>query len=309
MKAPKSYEDLRQAIVAGYPAMSRQLQHIGRHAIDHPQEVAMGTVAVLAKRVGVQPSSLVRFAQALGYPGFSDMQQVFRSQLMRQFTSIQERVRTLGRAEAQEAPDARALLRSYVREGVDALERLPASVEAAALEEAVRVLAQAGQVYVLAQGRAFPVAYYLAFALARLERRALLLSGVGGMQLQRQQAELATPRDALLAVSFRPYTELVIDIAGELKARGVPVIAMTDSRVSPLAQQATVLLQVREEGQPMFLSLVAPVCLSQALVVALGQRLAEGENAGRATASRVARARGASRRTRAAAKSGQPGGR
>ena len=308
MKAPKTYEDLRHAIVAAYPAMSRQLQHIGRHAIDHPQEVAMSTVAVLAKRVGVQPSSLVRFAQALGFPGFSDMQQVFRSQLMRQFTSIQERVQTLGHAEAVEAIDARALLRRYVREGVDALERLPASVEAAALEEAVRVLAQAEQVYVLAQGRAFPVAYYLAFALARLERRALLLSGVGGVQLQNQQAELATPRDALLAVSFRPYTELVIDIAGELKARGVPVIAMTDSHVSPLAQQATTLLLVREEGQPMFLSLVAPVCLSQALVVALGQRLAGDANAGTETPTRAARARGASRQASAAARPGQSGG-
>jgi len=275
MKAPQGYEALRQAIMAAHPGASRQLQRIGRHSIDHPQDVAMSTVAVLAGRIGVQPSSLVRFAQALGYPGFSDMQQVFRAQLMRQHSSFQERVETLGRADRDEATDVRALLQRYVRDGTDALQRLSASVEPAALEQAVDVLARAEQTLVLAQGRAFPIAYYLTFALARIKRRTELLSGVGGMQLLRQQAELATPRDAFLAVSFRPYTPLVIEIAGELKARGVPVIAITDSQLSPLARNAGVLLEVRDEGEPMFLSLVAPICLAQTLMVALGRRLAD----------------------------------
>jgi DNA-binding MurR/RpiR family transcriptional regulator len=276
MNVPQSYEGLRQAIVDAYPTLSRQLQRIGRHAIDHPQDVAMHTVAALAKRIGVQPSSLVRFAQALGLPGFSEVQQVFRTQLLQQFSSMQERVETLGHVHDGGPRDAGALLRRNAREAVDALGRLERSVEGPVLEAAVARLQRAGQVLVLGQGRAFPVAYYLAFALARLERRSVLLSGVGGMQLHRQQAELATPADALIAVSFRPYTALVIELAASLKARGVPVIAITDSRLSPLAPEAHVLLEVQEDSEPMFLSLVAPLCLAQTLMVALGQRLAQG---------------------------------
>jgi DNA-binding MurR/RpiR family transcriptional regulator len=288
MNTPPSYEELRQAIVDAYPTLSRQLQQIGQHAIDHPQDVAMNTVAVLARRIGVQPSSLVRFAQALGFQGFSDVQRVFRTQLMRQFSSFQERVETLGHVGDGEGHDVRALLRRHQREGIDALQRLEHSVEAPALDAAVARLAGAGQVLVLGQGRAFPVAYYLTFALARLQRSTLLLSGEGGMQLLRQQAELATAADALLAVSFRPYTPLVIEIAGTFKARKIPVIAITDSRLSPLAQAATVLLEVREDSEPMFLSLVAPLCLAQTLMVALGQRLVG--------TSAAAEAGGASRR-------------
>ena len=86
----------------------------------------------------------------------------------------------------------------------------------------------------------------------------------------------------MIVVSFRPYTELVIDLAGEFHRKGIPVIAITDSQLSPLAKHASVLLEVREEGEGIFLSLVAPMCLAQTLMVSLGQKIAEAgqENGG-----------------------------
>ena len=65
-EAPGAYEGLRNAIAARYPELSKQLQKIARFALEYPDDLALETVASLAARAGVQPSSMVRFAQALG---------------------------------------------------------------------------------------------------------------------------------------------------------------------------------------------------------------------------------------------------
>ena len=193
---------------------------------------------------------------------------------MRNFNSFHERVETLGHVTGSGGGDTRLLLENFVREGIGALESLLENVDDKALEKAVSLLEHADQIFVLGQGRAFPVAFYLGFALTRLERRSVLLDGIGGTQVQRQQAELASAGDALIAVSFRPYTPLVVEIAGEMKEKGVPVIAITDSPLSPLAEHTSVLLDVREDGERIFLSLIAPMCLAQTLMVSLGQKIA-----------------------------------
>ena len=274
MRAPDTFDALKQAIIEQHSGLSGQLKKIGRYATDQPQDVAFNTAASIAAKLGVQPSSLVRFAQAFGFSGFSDMQRLFRSQLMQSFGSIRERVETLGHVNGSGGGDTRMLLEGFVREGIGALESLLDSVGEGVFEEAVSILKEADQIFVLGQGRAFPIAFYLGFALTRLERRSVLLDGIGGMQVQRQQAELASAGDALIAVSFRPYTPLVVEIAAEKKEKGVPVIAITDSPLSPLAEHATVLLEVQEDGERIFLSLIAPMCLAQTLMVSLGQKIA-----------------------------------
>jgi len=71
--APESYEDLRTAIALRFGQLSDRLQRIARHALAHPDTIALDTVAAIAQRAAVQPSSLIRFARAFGYTGFSDM--------------------------------------------------------------------------------------------------------------------------------------------------------------------------------------------------------------------------------------------
>ena len=67
---------------SGIRALSGRLQQIAEFVLDHPTEVALGTVAEVAERSGVPPSAIVRFAHALGFGGFTEMQQVFRSRLV-----------------------------------------------------------------------------------------------------------------------------------------------------------------------------------------------------------------------------------
>jgi len=275
-EAPGAYESLRQAIAARYPELSKQLQKIARFALEYPDDLALETVASLAARAGVQPSSVVRFAQALGYDGFSDMQLVFRSRLVTDGNSYRDRIDALRRQHDSGGGDALSVLSSFVDEGLSSLELLRDHTSAAVLDRAVNLLANAHDIYLLAERRAFPVACYLAYALARLERRAHLLDGIGGMLPQ--QVAMVRDGDVLMAASFPPFSPQVAEAFVACHERGVPTIAITDSPVSPLALEATVAFHIKQQEEGSFRSLVAPMCLAQSLVVALGYHLAGRKN-------------------------------
>lgn len=269
--APVSYEDLEQVITERYDTLSGQLQRIAHFVIDHPKELALETITTLAQRAEVQPSSIVRFAQALGFDGFSTMQQVFRTRLIESSPSYRERIKTLRTQRGADVTGLSAILSDFAEQGIASLEVLRSETSSEALTQAVDLLSRAEEIYLVAQRRSFPVVFYLSYALARLERRCHLVDGVGG--LLREQISLATPDDAIVAVSFRSYAPDVIAAVAEMRAKGVPVVAITDSPLSPLAGLAEVCFEVKDNDSRAFRSLVAPMCLAQSLVVGLGHHL------------------------------------
>ena len=97
MLAPATFEELRAAISAEYPGLSKRLQQIAQYALSHPNDLALETIAVIAARAKVQPSSLIRFAKAFGYDGFSGMQRVFRGRLIERSAGYGERIEALRR--------------------------------------------------------------------------------------------------------------------------------------------------------------------------------------------------------------------
>lgn len=270
---PQSYDELRQAIVGRYESLSRQLQTIARYATDHPNEIAITTLAEIARRIDVQPSSLVRFAQSLGFAGFSDMQRLYRLQLMHSFAHYRDRATPAAPGDARPEEAEESLLHRFVQDSIGTLQRLVHDVAPERLEQAVEVLANSRQVYTLGQGRGFPVAYFVGFGLTRLQKPAVIMDGVGGMLPLRQMADLITPDDTLFVSSFWPYTPLVVDIAAEKSQAGIPVVAITDSPLSPLATKATISLEARNESEENIRSLVAAMCLAQVLIMAVGERL------------------------------------
>lgn len=270
-KAPTDYEGLKAAIASRYASLSRQLQQIARFALENPNVVALETVTTIANRAEVQPSSMVRFAQTMGYDGFSTMQAIFRSRLMEGAVSYRDRIKTINEEHADGSGGT--LLEDFTNEGIESLEILGNSVAMDSVKAAAKLIADCDEVFLLAQNRAFPVAFYLGYALGRLEKRYRLLDGVGG--LLHQQAAQAKSSDAILAISFEPYSQQVIDIAAHKKEDGVPVIAITDSPLSPLALSGDVVFDVPSQEERAFRSLVAPMCLAQTLIVTLGQEMAE----------------------------------
>ena len=125
----------------------------------------------------------------------------------------------------------------------------------------------------LAQRRSFPVACYLAYALGQLELKTYLLDGAGGML--KQSLRSIDRRDMLLVASFRSYSPEVVEAAQSCAARGVPVVAITDGPLSPLVAPAKVCFELADDSSKPFRSLVAPLCLAQALVMSTGHHLAD----------------------------------
>lgn len=264
-----SYDELRGAIAQRHRALSGRLQQIAEFVLDHPTDVALGTVAEVAQRSGVPPSAIVRFAHALGFGGFTEMQQVFRSRLVagvapsykaRLARMKSEEKSVLGRKPA-------AVLSRFVSEAQSALVTLSQSVHARELEAATAILAKARDIYLLGLGGSFPVATHLAYVLRKLGRRIVLLDGVGGSI--HEQSHAATAEDALVAISFRNYYPDTARLFPELVARGVPAISITDSLLSPIAEGAHVVFEIQDMPEPALRTLVAPMCLVQALAIGL----------------------------------------
>lgn len=275
MPSLKSYEDLRREIARRHADLSDRLQRIAQYAIDHPDDIALNTISTLATEIGVQPSSIVRFANAFGYGGFSEMQLIFRSRLVADASSgYRARIASVHRGKAKPANsnDAVAVLTREIDADIASLQELGQSADRALLRRAIALMSNANTIYVAAQGRSFPVAFYLAYALGRLEVRSHLVDGVGG--LNKLVAQTMTPDDILIAISFRDYSPDIVSVVDIAIKRGVPLIAITDSPLSPIAAPAKVSFEIRSatEDRP-FRSLVAPMALAQALVVALGHHL------------------------------------
>ena len=130
---------------------------------------------------------------------------------------------------------------------------------------------KADTVYLLGQLRSAPVVELLRYVLTMLGKRTVLLDPGGG--LATHMAKVARKGDVLFVVSFRFYATEVVNVAEESARRGVPILAITDSTLSPYAKLARVLFAVPEHEYTFSRSLAAPMCLAQALCVALAARL------------------------------------
>ena len=269
--ASPSYDELRAAILDRHDRLPPVLRRIAEFVLDHPNEMALDTVATLAGRAQVQPSAMVRFAQSLGLAGFSDLQRVFRRHLTADRLSYRERL-----ARARLAPPGSQIcdvVHAFVAASVHALQHLDRDLDQQRVDRVAALLADARTIFVVAQRRAFPVASYLAYALNRLDRGAVLLDGLGGML--HEQVRALAPGDALLAVSFKPYAPETQAAVTAARERGAAVVAITDRPLSPLRDLADICLEVDEAEVLDFRLLAATMCLAQALVVVLGRRLVD----------------------------------
>ncbi len=271
-RAPLNYDDLRAKIIADYAGLSNRLQQVARFALDHPNDIALETTAVISSRAEVQPSTLIRFAKALGYDGFSEMQRLFRGYLAEGRPTYRDRIAAL-RAKLGTGADENALvlLDAFVSANIAGLEHLREEISGEDINRAVEMLNTARVVHVLAQRRAYPLAAYMFYSLRRLGVRAHLLDDVGGMLLE--QAGQIEPGDILIAISYMPYTQRVIEVADTAHRIGAPIVAITDRPLSPLASLAEVCFHIEDAAVHDFRSLNASMCLAQTIVVGLGLRV------------------------------------
>ena len=278
--APVDYEDLIRLIHARYDTMSKGYQRIALYLTQNPNDVAVHSVNALAGRCGVHASNFVRFAQALGYTGFKDLQALFQRRLSTAAPGFEARVKALeGELGAREDHSEYGFLRDLVVRDVASLEGLLADITPDQLVRATDLLEGADVIYLLGQLRSAPVVELLRYVLTMLGKRCVLLDPSGG--LATHMARTLGPKDLLVAISFRFYATEVVNIVEQVGARGIPIIAISDSTLSPLAKSAKVLFAVPEHEYTFSRSLAAPMCLAQALTIALAARLQNSPGAPR----------------------------
>jgi len=266
---PATADALREAILARYDSLSKRLKQVARYILDEPNSVALETLAVLAQRCGVQPSAFVRFSQAFGFEGASQMQRLFRDGLLSASAALEygERIRQFNRnLDSLQVNAPQQVLAEFVEENVMALQHLGQSVAEQHLEQAVELIACADTVFVAGFRRAFPVAAYLAYALYQVDKKTVFIDAVGGMN--KQQLHGITDGDLLLVVSYFPYAPEAMDVLAIALEHGCKVLSISDSEISSVARTADVVLQVKEAEVRGFRALSSTMCLAQSLVMA-----------------------------------------
>jgi DNA-binding MurR/RpiR family transcriptional regulator len=272
---PRSYEGVVDLITREYPGLSAGSQQIARFFTQNPTLIALESINAIAEKCGVHPSSLVRFAQTLGYAGFKDLQGVFQTRLATAAPGFRERISALEQELSRTAGQgSKGLIRDLVVRDIAALQGLMDSVGEAALESAARLLTAADTIYIAGQLRSEPLAGLLRYLLTMLHRRVVLLDPAGG--LAPEMARTMGRGDVLVAIAFRHYAKEVVSIAELAPETGTPLIAITDSALSPLAKNAQVLFTVPEDEYSFSRSLAAPMCLIQCLATATAAHLQPG---------------------------------
>lgn len=272
---PKNYETLIQLIHERFDAMSKSYQKISVYLTQNPNEIAVHSVNAIADRCGIHASSFVRFAQALGFSGYKDLQKLFQKRLETAAPGFEARVRALEEdLENRDDPSDLGFLRDLVVKDIASLQALLDDISGPDLSSAADMLSNAGSVYLLGQLRSAPVVDFLRYMLTMIGKKCVLLDPSGG--LATHMAETVSDEDILMAVSFRYYATEVVSIAENMKDSGTKIIAISDSTLSPLAKSADVLFVVPEHRHTFSRSIAAPMCISQALILATAARLQVG---------------------------------
>ncbi|WP_254018254.1 MurR/RpiR family transcriptional regulator [Mesorhizobium escarrei] len=272
IETPQDYEDLIRVIHDRYDGMSKSYQKIALYLTQNPNDVAVRSVNSIGETSGVHASSFVRFAQALGYEGFKDLQSLFQKRLSTAAPGFEARVKALEK-ELGERTDRSEMgfMHDLVVRDIASLKEMLTDIQPEDLAEAVSLLEKADVVYLIGQLRSEPVVELLRYILTMLGKRCVLLDPGGGLATHMARAMRKT--DLLFAVSFRFYANEVVNVVEEAAGRGIPIVAISDSTLSPLAKSARVLFAVPEHEYTFSRSLAAPMCLAQALTVALAARL------------------------------------
>ena len=285
--APTQAAEILDRVRLERAAMPDRLRRIADAMIESPDAMAHASVAELGERLGLAPSALVRFAQHLGFTGFSPLQHVLRRDVAAGDGGYLARMSALRPPAGARRSDLEHVLEAYLSANVRALEAARAALDLGAMQGVVDTLRAAGLVAVMGQHRAFPLAAYLFYGLARLERRTVLIDSIAGMA--GAQVGLLGPRDAFVAVSFAPYAEAVLEAGREAQARGATVLAVTDAEGGPWAELARHAVVVADTELGGIRSIAVTSTVVQTLFVALGLAIDPKRHAAPAARTREGR--------------------
>ena len=267
MNETKDFKDSKQLIEdiqQQYPRLSKGQKLIAQYLIKHYDKVAFMTASKLGEEVGVSESTVVRFANALGFSGYPKMQDALQELIKNKLTTVQ-------RVEMhQEYSDDCKILNKVLKSDIDNIKDTLEEMDEKIFQQASERLLNARKIYILGMRSSFTVAQYLGFYLD------IILDNVHIIRMDMgdafEQIVRINKDDVVVAISFPRYSRKSYQVVNYAKEKGAHIISITDSLFAPIASMSDTTLLVKSNMASFVDSLVPALSLCNALIVSIGMK-------------------------------------
>ena len=260
----KDSKKLISDIQTQYTRLSKGQKLIAQYILNNYDKVAFMTACKLGETVGVSESTVVRFANALGYSGYPKLQAALQELIKNKLTTVQ-RVEM-----ANDYSDENTILNKILKGDIDNIRETLEEIDGEAFQEAVSRLLKARKIYILGMRTSFVVAQYLGFYLG------IILDNVHTVRMDMGDAFEQIVRigedDVVIAFSFPRYSKKSFQLVKYAKEKGANVISITDSLFAPIASVSDNTLIVKSNMASFVDSLVPAMSVANALAVAVGMK-------------------------------------
>lgn len=255
--------DLMGKLQGSLTKFSKSQKQIARYIMEHYDKAAFMTASRLGQTVGVSESTVVRFATELGYDGYPHLQRALQEMIRNKLTAVQ-RMEVMG-----DRMGGRDILQSVLSADIDKIRMTLDEVDRDAFRGAVDAILGARRIYILGVRSAGALAHFLGFYFSLLFDNVRMLQTNGVSEVFEQLLRVG-PEDVFIGISFPRYSKRTLSAMKYCKDHGAQVVALTDSRLSPLAGCADHVLVAKSDMVSFVDSLVAPLSVLNALIVAVG---------------------------------------
>lgn len=260
--------DLIKNIQSSIPGFSKGQKLIANYIINHYDKAAFMTAAKLGEEVGVSESTVVRFANEIGYDGYPKLQKVLRELIKSKLTAVQRIQVTSNRMSDEN------ILKNVLQSDMDKIKATLEEIDQKSFDNIVESILAAKRIYILGVRSSAPLASFLGFYFNLIFNNVRLVHTTSVSEMFEQIIH-ASEGDVIIGISFPRYSKRTINAMRFGKSQGATVVAITDSVESPLAETADHYIIARSDMASFVDSLVAPLSLINALIVAIGMRRKE----------------------------------
>lgn len=254
--------DIVTRINEHYGKMSKGQRAIAAFIYDHYDQAVFMTAAKLGDTVGVSESTVVRFASFIGYSGYPEFQKDLEEWVQNKINSVQRIGAKYGRSSQSE------ILTSVLNADIEKIEDTIENLDSVAFETAVDIILEAKNIYIMGIRSCAPLANFLHFYLNMIRGNVILLNTTSVSETFEQMIRI-DENDAIIGISFPRYSMRTLKAMEFANDRNAKVIAITDSVHSPMNLYSSCNLLARSDMVSIVDSLVAPLSLINALVVAM----------------------------------------
>ncbi|MBU5428638.1 MurR/RpiR family transcriptional regulator [Kineothrix sp. MSJ-39] len=245
-----------------FAQMSKSHKKIASYIMDHYDTAVFMTAATLGKEIGISESTVVRFAAGLGYDGYPEFQKALEEWVKGKWNSLQRMGAKYGNSSQSE------ILTSVIQADIEKMEDTIHNLDPAAFETAVSSILEAKHVYVIGLRSCEPLASFLSFYLSMIRGDVMQLKTTSTTELFEQMIRVSD-EDVVIGISFPRYSMRTLKAMEFANDRNAKVITITDSVHSPMNLYSSCNLLARSDMVSIVDSLVAPLSVINALVVAL----------------------------------------